>query len=75
MFTSTLLSAAAAFVLASTGADAVLNLNAQNNLALYWGQNYAAGNQQTLATYCANTAVDVCFPTWCFVVFARVTNH
>lgn len=63
MFTSTLLSAAAAFILASTGVDATLNLNAKNNLALYWGQNYNGGNQQTLATYCANTAVDVCYIT------------
>lgn len=60
MLSSTLLSAAAAFVVAITGADAALNLNAQNNLAMYWGQNYPQGNQQSLATYCANTAIDVC---------------
>ncbi|KAK4611519.1 Class III chitinase [Fulvia fulva] len=55
--------AASAGLLLAQGAVAA-GFDAANNIALYWGQNsynQAEGNltQQSLATYCANTDVDI----------------
>ncbi|KAI9668130.1 MAG: hypothetical protein M1821_000950 [Bathelium mastoideum] len=50
--------------LAFTAAHAAFDLSSGSNVAVYWGQNsYGQGTgnlaQQTLATYCANTDIDV----------------
>ncbi|KAK0715202.1 glycoside hydrolase superfamily [Lasiosphaeris hirsuta] len=49
------------FVLSLPGALAGFSSVAQNNIAVYWGQNSAnqATSQQRLATYCANTPVNI----------------
>ncbi|KAK6201438.1 glycoside hydrolase superfamily [Scheffersomyces amazonensis] len=45
-------------VLLISQAYAALDINASNNVAAYWGQN-GAGGQERLSTYCAETDLDV----------------
>ncbi|KAK6841520.1 Branchpoint-bridging protein [Apiospora arundinis] len=50
--------ATAASVLASL-ASAGFDKDSRNNVAVYWGQNFASGSQQRLSAYCGSTQLDI----------------
>ena len=62
--TTLYLSTAVAMAAQLNGAMAAFDPSSINNIAVYWGQNSfgassGSAEQQPLATYCANTDIDV----------------